>query len=606
MKQRPMIRLTVLLLLVLMSSSVAPAQEAPLRGFDEYVTKAMRDWEVPGLAVAVVKDDKIVLAKGYGVRKLGEPTPVDERTLFAIGSASKAFTTAALAMLVDEGKLSWDDPATKHLPGFQLFDPYVTRELTVRDLVCHRSGLERADLLWYGSAYDRQEILRRIRYLKPSWSFRSKFGYQNIMYLAAGQIVAAVTGRSWDDFIRERIFAPLGMSASNTSVTALSASNNVSTPHAKVDGKVQPIPWRNIDNVAPAGSINSNVVEMAQWLRLQLGEGMYQGRRLLSSGAIKEMHRPQMILDPEPQWLLFMRDAHFMTYGLGWFLHDYRGRKVVQHGGAIDGMSALVAMIPEEKLGVVVLINLSGAYLHSALVYRVFDAYLGAPARDWSTEVLSAFKALQEQQEAAQKKIEQARVMGTTPSLALPKYAGTYENEVYGQLKITEQNGKLLAQFSPAFIGELEHWHYDTFQAKWRNPLGSKTLVSFTLNEQAEASQVRLGLPGVSEMIFRRVAEKAPPAAAVAMSEAEMKKFAGVFALSAPPIEVIIEVIGGKLKATVPGQPVYTLVPVGPTRFQIEGAPAGFFVQYEMADGQPKSITIEQGAGPSLTLPRKP
>jgi hypothetical protein len=295
-----------------------------------------------------------------------------------------------------------------------------------------------------------------------------------------------------------------------------------------------------------------------------------------------------------------------MTYGLGWFLHDYRGRKVVQHGGAIDGMSALVAMMPEEKLGIVVLINLSGAALHTALVYRVFDAYLGAPERDWSAELLKGLKALQEQQETAQKKTEQARVAGTTPALALSKYAGTYDNEMYGEMKITEQNGKLVAQFSPAFTGDLEHWHYDTFQAKWRNPLISKTLVSFTINEQAEASQVRLAVPGVSDMVFRRVAEKAKPVAAVAMSEAEMKKFTGVFALATPPIEVTIEVVGGKLKATVPGQPVYTLVPVGPTRFQIEGAPAGFFVQYEMAEGQAKSITIEQGAGPSLTLPRKP
>jgi CubicO group peptidase (beta-lactamase class C family) len=601
-----MIRLTLFLLLVLISSPLAPAQDAPLQGFHDYVNKAMRDWEIPGLAIAIVKDDKIVLAKGYGVRKLGDLAPVDERTLFAIGSSSKAFTTAALAMLVDEGKLAWDDPATKHLPGFQLYDPYVTRELTVRDLVCHRSGLERGDLLWYGSAYDRNEILRRVRHLKPSWSFRSKFGYQNIMYLAGGQIVASVAGRSWDDFIRQRIFGPLGMSASNTSVTALSASNNVSTPHAKIEAKVQPIPWRNIDNVAPAGSINSNVVDMAQWVRLHLGEGLYQGKRILSSGAIKEMHKPHTIIDPEPQWMLYMRDAHFMTYGLGWFLHDYRGRKVVQHGGAIDGMSALVAMMPEEKLGIVVLINLSGAALHTALVYRVFDAYLGAPERDWSAELLKGLKALQEQQETAQKKTEQARVAGTTPALALSKYAGTYDNEMYGEMKITEQNGKLVAQFSPAFTGDLEHWHYDTFQAKWRNPLISKTLVSFTINEQAEASQVRLAVPGVSDMVFRRVAEKAKPVAAVAMSEAEMKKFTGVFALATPPIEVTIEVVGGKLKATVPGQPVYTLVPVGPTRFQIEGAPAGFFVQYEMAEGQAKSITIEQGAGPSLTLPRKP
>jgi CubicO group peptidase (beta-lactamase class C family) len=191
------------LLLVLLISPVAAAQEAPLRGFDEYVNKAMKEWGVPGAAIAIVKNDQIILAKGYGVRKLGDPAPINERTLFAIGSASKAFTAAAMAMLVDEGKIKWDDPATKYLPGFQLYDPYVTRELTARDLVCHRSGLERGDALWYGTPYNRDEVLRRLRYLKPSWSFRSTFGYQNIMFLAAGQIIPAVTGRSWDDFVRE-------------------------------------------------------------------------------------------------------------------------------------------------------------------------------------------------------------------------------------------------------------------------------------------------------------------------------------------------------------------------------------------------------------------
>lgn len=279
-------RFAIWLLIIAAFGRVAPARQDPLEGLDQYITEAMRSWEVPGLAIAIVKDDRVLLAKGYGVRKLGDPAPVNEHTLFAIGSASKAFTAASIAMLVDEGKLKWDDPVTNYLPGFQLFDPYATRELTVRDLLCHRSGLERADLLWYGSAFGREEILRRIRYLKPSWSFRSRFGYQNIMFLAAGQIIPAITGKSWDDFVKERLFAPLGMSSSNTSVRDLARSDNSATPHAKIEGKVEPIAWRNIDNVAPAGSINSSAADMAQWIRLNLNWGKFNDKQLISSGAI--------------------------------------------------------------------------------------------------------------------------------------------------------------------------------------------------------------------------------------------------------------------------------------------------------------------------------
>src|SRR5919205_331878 len=236
-------RLAPFLLLALLTfSHAAPAQtlEQRLKEIDDYAAKAGREWNVPGFSIAIVKDDRVVFAKGYGVRELGKPAPVDEHTLFAIGSSSKAFTAASIAMLVDEGKLKWDDPATKYLPGFQLYDPYTTRELTVRDLLTHRSGLERGDMLWYASAYDRNEILRRIRYLKPTWSLRAHFGYQNIMFLAAGQIIPSITGKSWDDFVRERIFTPLGMTSSSTSIKALTSSDDVATPHTKFDEKVEP------------------------------------------------------------------------------------------------------------------------------------------------------------------------------------------------------------------------------------------------------------------------------------------------------------------------------------------------------------------------------
>ncbi|MCA1573520.1 MAG: serine hydrolase, partial [Acidobacteria bacterium] len=459
----------------------------------------LRDWEVPGLSIAIVKNDQVVFVKGYGVRKLGDPTPVNERTLFAIGSSSKAFTAASVAMLVDEGKLKWDDPVTKYLPVFELYDPYVTRELTVRDLLSHRSGLERGDLLWYGTEYDRDEILRRTRYLKPTWSLRSTFGYQNLMFLAAGQLIAKVSGKSWDEFIRQRIFTPLGMTASNTSVKDLKGADNVSSPHAKIEDKVEVIAWRNIDNIAPAGSINSSVVDMAQWVRLQLVQGEYQKQRLLSSGAAKEMQTSQTVIRAEPPYSLLYPEAHFLNYGLGWFLHDFRGRKVVEHGGAIDGMRAQVAMIPEEKLGLVILTNMHGTTLPLALMYRIFDAYLGAPPRDWGANMLKTIKSFEEQGKAAQKKSEAERVKDTRPSLALPEYAGTYKNDLYGEVRITHENGKLGVRFGPAFTSGLEHWHYDTFRAKFVAAGVSYAYMTFALNAQGKVETLTLNLPGVAE-----------------------------------------------------------------------------------------------------------
>lgn len=496
------------LLLLLLFVPVAVGQ-APEPGFDEYVTNAMKEWEVPGLAIAIVKDDRVVFAKGYGVRELGATAAVNEQTLFAIGSSSKAFTAATLALLVDEGKVKWDDPVNKYLPSLQLFDPYSTRELTLRDLVTHRSGLERGDLLWYASPHDRNEVLRRVRFLRPSWSLRSRFGYQNIMYLAAGQISPAVIGKEWDDVVRERIFVPLSMNASSTSITKFAGVDNVATPHSKLDDKLQKIAWRNIDNIGPAGSINSNVVDMAQWIRLNLGGGMYENKRVLSAASVKEMQTPQTIIRIEGQNERLYPEAHFLTYGLGWFLSDYRGRKLVEHGGAIDGMRSVVGMLPEEKLGVVILTNRHGSVLPHVLMYRVFDAYLGVAKRDWSAEMLKKFKALEDQQKAAEKKIEDERVKGTTPSLALEKYAGTYQNEVYGETKFVFKDGKLISEFGPNFKGDLEHWHYNTFRVVWRDRMEGKGFVNFKLNAKGQPETVTID--GLGD--FTRVSDKPAPGA---------------------------------------------------------------------------------------------
>ena len=500
-------RLSILLFVFLCTAQLAFAQ-APGADFDEYVNKAIKDWGVPGVAIAIVKDDKIVFAKGFGVRELNKSEPVDQHTLFAIGSSSKAFTAASLAILVDQAKIKWDDPATKYLPGFQLFDPYSTREMTVADLLTHRSGLQRGDLLWYASDYDRDEVLRRVRYLKPSWSLRARFGYQNIMFLAAGQIIPSVTGKTWDDFMRERIFTPLNMKSTSTSIKTFAGAANVASPHSKLEDKVRAVPWRNIDNIAPAGSINSNVEDMAQWIRFNLGEGTYEKQRLLSAGSIKAMQTPQTIVGLDGPRRNLYPEAHFLTYGLGWFLSDYRGRKLVEHGGAIDGMRAQVGMIPEEKLGLVVLTNLHGTTLPHALMYKILDFYLKAPERDWSSEMLKNEKRLEELAKSAEKKAESERVQGTSPSLALEKYAGRFESDMYGATKIALENQKLVIHFGPNFTGDLEHWHYDTFRVKWRDAMQGKGFVNFKLNTQGKADVV--SIENLSE--FTRVPEPDPKA----------------------------------------------------------------------------------------------
>src|SRR5918993_4748689 len=425
MRQRN-VRLALLLLALLAFSPALFAQtlEERLKEIDAYAAKAGQDWKVPGFSVAVVKDDRVVFVKGYGVRELGKAEPVDKDTLFAVASNSKAFTSAALATLVDEGKLRWDDPVTKHLPYFQLYDPYVTREMTVRDLLSHRSGLATfgGDLLWYETPYSREEVIRRVRFLKPTYGFRSRYGYQNIMFLAAGELVPAVTGKSWDDYVREKFFAPLGMTRTVTTYKQLMSSQNVATPHNEVGGQVRVVKYSNVDSAGGAAVINSTAAEMAEWVRLQLGRGTYQGKKIFSAAASREMWTPHTVVSGVSETAeRFNPTVHFNLYGLGWALSDYRGRKVVTHSGGLDGMTSRVALMPEENLGVVVLTN-SETPLQSFLYYKVFDVFTGAPARDWSADFMARAKAARAREEAETKRIEEARVPNTRPSLPLSAY----------------------------------------------------------------------------------------------------------------------------------------------------------------------------------------
>jgi CubicO group peptidase (beta-lactamase class C family) len=504
-------RTSTLAIAVLTSVSFAAPggaqQREPFPGFDAYVRSALATWKVPGASVAIVRNDSVIYAKGYGVREIGKPTPVDERTMFAIGSSSKAFTSAAVAMLVDSGKVNLDATATTYLPGFQMYDSYATREITVRDMLSHRSGLARGELIWYGSDNSRDEILRRVRFLPPTWSFRSTFGYQNIMYLAAGQIVAKVTNAPWDDFIKQRVFQPLGMTSSNTSVTALKGNDNIAAPHAEVNDTVRAIPYRQIDNIAPAGSINSNAVDMAQWVRLQAGDGKFGGKQLISKRMLDEMHSPQTVIRLDPNWNAMNPSAHMMSYGLGWFLSDYEGKYLVQHGGNIDGMTALVAMLPEEKFGIVILSNMNGSQLPTTIMLRALDGQLKRPAKDWSALVRARTDSLMARARAAQARGGAQRVPNTKPSLALSEYAGTYADSAYGTVSVTESNGTLNFAFGPTWRGPLEHWHYDTFHLKLDTPVLPAAPVTFHLNAAGKVEDMVVDLAG--SVTFKRVPDRA-------------------------------------------------------------------------------------------------
>ncbi len=484
-------------LMLLVVPSVG-AQSGPLDGFDRRVADALRDFEHPGMAIAIVRNDSVVFAKGFGVRALGQATAVDVQTMFAIGSSSKAFTGLSVAMLVDEGKMRWDEPVATYLPGFRLKDPYVSQILTMADALTHRSGLPRsvpgqepgpeADVSWLSGQFDSEELIRRLRHVEPAGSFRVSFGYQNLMYLVAGTAVAKVSGLPWEEFVTRRIFAPLGMSESNLSVVALSGRPNVAQPHARINDTLRVIGYRNLDHIAPAGSINSNVLDMAKWLRFQLAGGKVAGKALLGARAFEETRTPQLTMrrGGGPN-----REGYFAAYGMGWFLQDYRGRFVVHHGGNIDGMSAMVAFMPDEQLGVVVLTNMQGSPIVQALAYEVFDRYLGLPPKDRLGEIKQNRLRMATRAKEAATEAEARRVKGTRPSLALENYVGVYTDSANGDIRVALENGKLVVRYGPLLTADLEHWQFDTFQARWRSSITfTRTMMSFELSREGTASRL--------------------------------------------------------------------------------------------------------------------
>ncbi|HEX6750673.1 MAG TPA: serine hydrolase [Longimicrobium sp.] len=479
-----------------------------LAAFDAWVAQAVRDWKVPGLAVAIVQGDSVVFEKGYGTRHVGRNEPVDAHTLFAIGSTTKAFTVSTLLMLADSGKVDLDAPVRTYLPSFELRDPSVTRELTVRDLLTHRSGVSPDDFVWV-LGYPRADIIRRMRWLPQASSLRSQYAYNNLSFVVAGEVAAAAAGTTWERLVQSRLLEPLGMRETVTGLAGLAGRPNVAAAHIRRGDTLVAIPERDIDNAGPAGSMHSSVHDMARWLRFQLDSTRLGGRRFVSAGRYAEMYTPQFVV-PVAAFYPSARLAgtRFVAYGLGWFLEDYRGHFVTMHTGSIDGMSAIAGMLPDQRVGVVVLANVDHAEVRHAILNHVLDLYTGEPPRDWSGELRALYAAADSNARAAFAERLKLRARGTRPSLPLARYAGVYADSAHGELRVRLENGKLVAAVGPRLVADLEHWNWDTFRARFREPGDNgENFITFAL--AADGSVSTATIEGLEP--YHRVEEPSGP-----------------------------------------------------------------------------------------------
>lgn len=483
---------------------------------DQWIEQTRQTWQVPGLSVAIVRDEKVLLCKGYGVRELGKPEAVDDQTLFAIASNSKAFTANALAILVDEGKLRWDDRVQKHLPWFRLSDPLVSNDIRVRDLLCHRSGLGTfsGDLLWWGTSYTPKQILERASELKPEFPFRANYGYSNLMFLAAGEIIETISGMSWGQFIQTRLLDPIEMKSSKWSVKQLNGLTNIATPHKTYLDRSDPIAWMNWDSMAAAGGIISNASDMARWMQFQMLQGQdAQGKVIVSPSRIFETMQPHSIIPISRNRSQRIPTTHFRAYGLGWSLADYYGVKLVGHGGGYDGMYSEQLMIPEHQFGVVVLTN-SMTPIGDAIVHQVVDRFLGAPDRNWNQEKLEQFRVSRNDFDARIQRATKPLVEMDHPSHPLESYTGDYRCSMYGDAKVSLVDGKLQLQLIPYpdLTADLELMHYDTFAIRWHKKFAwfDSGSAHFVFDAKANAESIRLDVPNDDLWFYEMNLKKIP------------------------------------------------------------------------------------------------
>ena len=480
-----------------------------LKGFSAFVEKIRQEWGIPGCAVAIVKDGKVVFARGFGCRDVENKLPVTADTLFAIGSNTKTFTATILGILVDQGKMAWEKPVQRYLPGFRLQDPVASRLMTPVDLLTHRSGLPRHDTVWYKSSTSRQELINRLAYLEPSASFRSTFQYNNLMFVAAGYMAGKIAGTSWEELVRQHIFAPLGMKTSNFSVNDSQKAADFSFPYSERDGKVVKIPFRILDNAGPAGSINSSVNEMANWLLLNLNKGKFRGKQVISAKNLQKLHSPQIIgrstLGRDDEIL-------YSLYGMGWGIMIYRGNPIIAHSGGIDGFISWMAFLPKYNAGIVILTNKdrNGRNVTSIVSKNVYDRILRLPLVPWAERIRKRAAESRKRAEEYWKKNKEERTTGTKPSHKLADYCGEFENPGYGIITIRKDGDILKAEYNDIYADlKGEHYHYDTFEFTAAANKGRKFKATFHTDIKGNINKLSIPFqPGVKDIEFTRLPEK--------------------------------------------------------------------------------------------------
>jgi CubicO group peptidase (beta-lactamase class C family) len=561
------------------SKSAAPSPQGELEGFDAFVEQALKGWKVPGVAVAVVKGDKVILLKGYGFRDVEKQLPVTPQTLFAIGSITKSFTVTTLGMLMDEGKVDWDEPVRTVFPKFKMYDPVLTEQMSVRDLITHRSGLPRHDSVWYTSDFSREDLVSRLQYLEPNKPLRSTFQYNNLMFMTAGYIAGQLNGTTWEDAVRARIFGPLGMSATNFSELATQNAPDFAEPYRKgsdLKAEVKRIPFdaQCPDSCAlgPAGEINSNVMDLSKYVMFHMNKGKSGGKQLLSENNSVQMQIPQMTIAGAPDF----PELSETSYGMGFFISAYRGHKSVDHGGNIDGFSAFLSFLPGDQIGVVVLSNLDGTPLPGVIANNVFDRLLGMEQVPWSKRFLDLEQKGKEGEQQAKDKGYTARKTGTHPSHDLNAYIGDYSNPGYGMATIAPDGDSFKLSLNKV-NRTLKHYHYDVFEVP-DSPHDdfAKLKVMFFSDLSGEISSLSMPLEtNVKDIVFTRMPDKQ------LSDRSFVEAFTGQYDLPGSPAPFTISLRGDHaLVASTPGQEDLELLPKRGTSFDLKGL-AGFSIEFK-------------------------
>jgi len=542
------------------NSHAVPSTQLP--GLDDFVHTVMRDWRARGLALTVIRENEIIYAQGFGQRDEERNLPVTAQTLFPIASCTKAFTTAAMSILADAGKLDWDTPVRAYIPNFKLYDPFATERVTPRDLVSHRTGLPRHDLMWYNNTTSsRSELFERLRYLEPTKDLRSFWQYSNLMYMAAGYLVETLSGQSWEEFVRENIFQPLEMKHSNFDIVRTSReADDYSHPYKEIQDEIQEIPFYAAQAaIGPAGAIVSNITEMSNWVLLHMNRGMYKDTSVISESQVQQLHTPQMVIPQVSQY----PEMPYASYALGWVVEPYRGHSKIQHSGGIDGFRSLVTLFPTERIGIVVLSNMGQFDIPEILTYSIFERLLGLDETPWNERFMKEHLALKEAEKKGREQSETKRIAGTNPSHPLEAYSGDFEHPGYGVLSITLNTGELQGTFNE-IVFPIRHYHYDIFEFVLER-LKEVMKVSFLTNVKGDIDTLIVPFePAGNDIVFKRAPNRQM------QSKAFLEQMVGIYEFM--DMQIVVSLKGEHtLSASVPGLPDYVLEPYKGTEFLAKG-----------------------------------